>query len=225
MKYMVYLSHRALIAATQTAPTQTNPPFSGSEPALALLEFESVAQGILAGDAMVKKAEIKLIHAGTVQPGRYLVLLGGTVAEVEESLKAGREIGTDNLADTVWLPGVHPRVLQVIHSAHRPPPQQVYPAENEALGIIETRTAPSAIEAADIAVKGAQINLISIRLADGLGGKGLVLLSGKVSDVEAARDLVTNRINGLLLLQAVVISQLHTDMIAQIFGATRFFRS
>lgn len=221
---MPYLSHQALIAATQVNPTPTNPPFSGVEPALALLEFESVAQGMVAGDAMVKKASVKLIHAGTVQPGRYLVLLGGAVAEVEEALKAGKAVGGTSLADTVWLPGVHPSVLQVIHSAHRPPPRPYIPTESEALGIIETRTAPSAIQAADIAVKGAQINLISIRLADGLGGKGLVLLSGKVSDVEAARDLVQSRLDGVLLLQAVVISQLHTEMLSQIFGATRFFR-
>lgn len=222
---MPYLSHQTLIAATQTESIHLNPPFSGAEPALALLEFESVAQGMVAGDAMVKKATVKLIHAGTVQPGRYLVLLGGEVAEVEESLKAGKASAGDSLADTVWLPGVHPTVLKVIHSAHRPPPYQNIPAETEAIGIIETRTAPSAIQAADIAIKGAQINLISIRLADGLGGKGLVLLSGKVSDVEAARDLVQAGLDGILLLQAVVISQLHAEMLTQIFGATRFFRS
>ena len=50
--------------------------------AIALLEFDSVAAGIEAGDAMVKRAALSVVHAGTVQPGKYLVLIAGTVAEV-----------------------------------------------------------------------------------------------------------------------------------------------
>ena len=50
------------------------------EPALALIEFNSIAVGIQAGDAMVKKAPIASIKAGTVQPGKYLVLITGQVA-------------------------------------------------------------------------------------------------------------------------------------------------
>lgn len=221
---MPYLSHQALVASSEVPQLPAKSSFAKAEPALALLEFDSVAQGMLAADAMVKKATVKLIHAGTVQPGRYLVLLGGAVAEVEEALKTGKDIAEANLADTVWLPGVHPQVLEIIHSAHRPPSNKNIPTETEALGIIETRTAPSAIQAADIAIKGAHINLISIRLSDGLAGKGLVLLSGKVSDVEAARDLVQANLDGVLLLQSVVISQLHAEMITQIFGVTQFFR-
>ena len=62
------------------------------EPALALLEFNSIAAGIQAADAMVKRAPIDVIKAGTVQPGKYLVLIGGQVADVDESLAAGRGI-------------------------------------------------------------------------------------------------------------------------------------
>ena len=58
-----------------------------------MIELDSIAAGMLAGDAMVKKAPIARIVAGTVQPGHYLVLISGEVADVEESLKAGREIG------------------------------------------------------------------------------------------------------------------------------------
>ena len=42
-------------------------------PALAIIEFDSVAVGIHAGDAMVKRAAVDHIRAGTVHPGRYLV--------------------------------------------------------------------------------------------------------------------------------------------------------
>jgi microcompartment protein CcmL/EutN len=51
--------------------------------ALALLEFESVAAGILASDLMVKRAPIALLRCGTIHPGRFLVLVGGSVASTE----------------------------------------------------------------------------------------------------------------------------------------------
>ena len=69
------------------------------DPALALLEFNSIAAGILSADAMVKRATLDVIHAGTVQPGRFLILVGGAVAEVEEALKAGQETAPDGSRD------------------------------------------------------------------------------------------------------------------------------
>ena len=63
------------------------------EPALALIDFSSIAVGIESADAMVKRAQLEVIRTGTVQPGRYLVLIGGTVAEVQESLATGRQVG------------------------------------------------------------------------------------------------------------------------------------
>jgi microcompartment protein CcmL/EutN len=95
----------------------TLPPVSPGrifEPALALIEFDSIATGLHAGDAMAKRAPIARIVAGTVQPGHYLVLISGEVAEVEESLQAGREAGGARVIDTVFLPHVHPAVINAL---------------------------------------------------------------------------------------------------------------
>ncbi|MER3459546.1 MAG: propanediol utilization protein, partial [Chloroflexota bacterium] len=51
------------------------------------------------------------------------------------------------------------------------------------------RTVAASIGAADAGVKGAQVTLLEVRLADGLGGKGLTLFMGEVTDVEAALDI------------------------------------
>ena len=51
--------------------------------ALALVEFGSIAAGMHAGDAMAKKAPIARLVAGTVHPGKYLVLISGAVADVD----------------------------------------------------------------------------------------------------------------------------------------------
>ena len=46
-------------------------------PAIALIELGSIAAGTFATDKMVKRAPVELMHAGTVQPGKYLILVGG----------------------------------------------------------------------------------------------------------------------------------------------------
>ena len=83
-------------------------------PALALLELDSIAAGIGAGDAMAKRAPIDVLRAGTVHPGKYLILVCGAVADVEEALEAGREVGASAVLDVVFLPNAHPELVAAI---------------------------------------------------------------------------------------------------------------
>jgi microcompartment protein CcmL/EutN len=183
---------------------------------LALIDFGSVAAGIKAADAMVKRAQIDTIRAGTVQPGRYLVLIGGTVADVGESLTAGREVGGDAVLDYVFLPHVHPEVVQAIGGGR-------VPKTTDALGVVETETIAAAIHAADAGIKGADVRLVEVRVADGLGGKGIVMYSGRVADVETAVELGVNVLERPeLLVRQVVIPQLHEAMWENVSDATRF---
>lgn len=183
-------------------------------PALALLEFSSIAAGIEAGDAMVKRAPVSTIQSGTVQPGHYLVMVAGDVASVEEAVAAGRATGQADLRDTLFLPNVHPAVVAVLGG-------QRQMAAEDALGIIETRTVASAILAADAGVKGAEVALLQLRLADGLGGKGLVFFHGLVADVETAVALSATIAHSQLVRQ-MVIPQLHADMWQNVNGNGRF---
>ncbi len=182
-------------------------------PALALLEFDSIAIGIYAGDAMIKKAPIAEIYTGTVQPGHYLAMAVGEVAVIEEALTAGLEAGQNNLCDSLFLPHAHPNVIEALRGNKQMP-------ATDALGIIETKTVPAAIRAADAGSKGAQVNLIRLRLADGLGGKGLSLFAGLVADVEAAVEIASEQAK-MELIQQMVIPQLHAEMISNVH-ADRF---
>ncbi len=184
------------------------------QPALALLEFDSIAVGIKAGDAMVKRAPLDLIKAGTVQPGKYLVLIGGAVADVEEAIDAARTTEPNTLVDVVFLPDVHPDVVSAVGGARRTD-------DGEALGIIETTTVPAIIKAADAGVKGARVTLRELRMADGLGGKGYLLFGGPVADVEAAVAIGSGRVDGQLV-RDTVISQLHPEMLDNLTADGRF---
>lgn len=194
-------------------------------PSIVLLEFDSIAVGIRAGDAMAKRAPLLSLHAGTVHPGKYLILAGGEVADVEEAKAAGREAAAAALVDEIFLPDVHEDVVGALTGARRP-------GLGEALGIIETRTVAPIIGAADAAVKGAEVRLLEIHLADGLGGKAYALFSGLVGDVQSGVAAGVASLQGPdQLVAEVVIPQLHEEMMSNLeahpdFGSrTRTWRA
>jgi microcompartment protein CcmL/EutN len=186
------------------------------QPAVGLLEFDSVARGIEASDAMVKRSPLDVARAGTVHPGKYLVLVGGLTADVEEALEAGRETGAGAVSHEVFLPDVHPDVVASIGGARRED-------AGEALGVIETLTVAAVIDAADAGVKAARVTIRDLRLADDLGGKGYVLFGGEVAEVEAAVEAGVSRISATGHEVAhVVIAQLHDDMRENLTADPRF---
>jgi microcompartment protein CcmL/EutN len=186
-------------------------------PAVALLEFDSVAAGIVAGDAMIKRAPLGDLVVGTVQPGHYLVLIAGDVASVDEAIQAGLEVSGHSLLDRVFLPDVHGDVVAAIRGERRAGPV-------EALGIVETTYVASVLEAADAGIKGADVVILDLYVADGLGGKGYVLFGGPVHDVEAAVEIGSNRVPAGHLTAGSVISQLHPDMRSNLEAHARFAR-
>lgn len=174
-------------------------------PAIGLLEFDSVAAGIVAADAMVKRAPLGDLVAGSVQPGRYLVLVAGDVASVEESIEAGKETSPDSLIAEIVLHDVHPGVVERLRGRREPGPI-------EALGVIETVSVAPLLAAADSGLKGAAVDLLEVNIADGLGGKAYLLFGGSVSDVEAAVSIGVGRIDSGDLVASVVVPQLHQEM-------------
>jgi microcompartment protein CcmL/EutN len=193
---------------------------SGRDPAIALIEFSSIAGGIVAGDAMVKASPIGSIYAGTVHPGKYLVLVSGDTASVEEALTVGREVGGATVLDTVFLPDIHPSVTDAVVSG-----DDGAMARHDALGIVETASVATILDAADAGVKAANVELAGIRLADGLGGKGYCLFSGVVAEVEAAVEAAVDRATPSGgLLHDRVIPQLHDAMRENLASDVRFRR-
>ena len=147
--------------------------------AIAAIETSSIAQGFVTADAMVKQADVELLAASILSPGRYWIVVGGDVASVRSAHRKGVEIAADALLDQLFIPQLHDGVLPALRGT-------VAPAAEDSVGILETLTAASAILAADLAAKAAAITLHDLRLANGIGGKGVVLLSGALPDVQAA---------------------------------------
>lgn len=152
-----------------------------------MIEFSSIAVGTRALDALLKKAPVTLIRAGSVQPGKFAVLFAGEVAAVDESYVEACRVGGSVLIDRVLLPDVHDSVREAVLGERGD-------WMHDTLGIMETATMAAVIEAADAAVKGADVSVIEIRLGDGLGGKGLAHFAGMLADIEAAIEVGTSRI-------------------------------
>ena len=53
--------------------------------AITAFTLDSVTAGTRTAYAMIKRAPINDIRLGTVQPGHYIILMGGSVAAVEEA--------------------------------------------------------------------------------------------------------------------------------------------
>ncbi len=185
------------------------------DPAIGLLEFDSIVAGIVAGDAMAKSSPVASLYAGTVHPGRYLILVGGDTAAVEIALNSG---GVDTVVDSLFLAGVHPAVVAAITTT-----ELAAPVDGDAVGIVETGTVAAAIVAADAGVKSASVSLPALRLGDDLGGKAYLLFSGTVADVEAAIEAanLSTEHRGVPIATRV-IPQLHPDMRHNLTSELRF---
>ncbi len=167
--------------------------------ALGALEFSSIAIGILALDEMVKIAPVRIIEARTMCPGKYLIVFSGEVAAVEYSFNKGFETGKEFIIDSLFLPLIHPDAMRAIGKI-------IFTNEWEAIGIIETNTVVSGIEAADLAAKTGDVKIIEVRLAIGFGGKSYVKLLGSLDAVQAAMDAGTAkaRSKGLLCMSSLI---------------------
>jgi len=149
-------------------------------PAVAIIEFRNIPTGIQATDAMLKKAPIAFIKNGTITRGRYLTLIGGSTAAVEEAYEEGLFWGANDVLDQVFLPDVHPDVFAAMFG-------QRTKSDNGAWVIIETASVAANVRAAEAAMKGTPVRLIELRMADdGLAGKGLSVYEGELHDIDAA---------------------------------------
>ena len=175
--------------------------------AIGLIELNSIAKGIECSDAMVKTAQVTLLVAKSVCPGKYIILVGGGVADVRQSVAAGLEIAPELAVDHFVIPNVHPSILPAISGGN-------VVEKIGAVGILETYSVAATIEAADVAVKAALVMPVRMHLAFGIGGKSYVVLTGDVAAVDAAITAgAASAAEKGMLAQRVVIPRPHEQVI------------
>lgn len=177
-----------------------------SRMAIGIVEVNSIALGVKAADAMLKMAAVTLLDAYATSPGKYLVMVGGDVASVAASVEVGTREAADALLGELLLAHLHAQVL---------PAMQGVPATTDvrAIGVVETASVASVIRAADAAAKTAVVDLLELRMARGLGGKGYVTFTGDVGSVQAGVDAAADAASrdGALVATAIIPAP-HEDL-------------
>jgi microcompartment protein CcmL/EutN len=147
--------------------------------AIGVIEIKSIAKGMEACDNALKSANVRMITAHSVCPGKYEMLLTGEISAVQAAIDQVKYRYGHYVIDSVMLGRIEESVIRALMGAQdQPKPGPV--------GIIETFTAASAIKAADTAVKTAEVEICDLRIARGMGGKGVVVITGGIGAVTAA---------------------------------------
>jgi len=189
-------------------------------PALASIEFRGIAVGMYATDAMLKKSPISLIRCGTISQRRYLAILGGTTASVDEAFNEGLFWGKDAILDHTFLPDVHQRLHDAILGAQRA-------TGTGSIAVLETDTVSCNLRAAEMALKGTPVELLEVRMGDTqMGGHGLSIFQGDLHDIEAAMDIALGFLDAKNYTYTHrILTSPHEAMVDQINASTRFNRA
>ncbi len=179
--------------------------------AIGMLELTSIAAGFAAGDAMLKAGNVRLLLSRSICSGKYMVLIGGEPAAVQSAVAAGTQAAHGCMIAELVIANLHADVLAAIGRSNAGEPKG-------ALGIVESFNVATLIEAADAAVKAADVTLLDLRLAMALGGKAFATFTGDVASVQDAVDAAKRVISAAgVLVNSVVIARPHPDIYREIF--------
>jgi len=181
-----------------------------SNPSLGMVETSNVVRGIEAADAMLKAAAVELVLNRSICSGKYMVLVQGDVGAVAASVAAGAAKAADALVDEMVLPHVHPVVVPALGNV-------IQPTKLDALGIVETFSVATMLEAADGAAKTSLIDFMELRLAMALGGKAFLTFTGSLAAVTAAvRSAAEIASRKGMLVQDTVIAQPRPEIVREL---------
>lgn len=166
---------------------------------IGMIEYKTVSSGVQAADLMVKTAEVDVVEAETVCPGKYIAIISGELSAVKSAVENAKTTYPTQFIDSFVLGNPHESIFPAITGTSEV-------KEIKSLGILETYDAAKIIVAADVAAKTADVELIEIRVARGMCGKSYMMITGEVAAVtaaiERARDAVTE--DGMFLDSSVI---------------------
>ena len=152
---------------------------------IGVIELKSIPKGVEATDAALKSAGVEMVSAHPSCPGKYEIILTGSISNVTASVSHVLSRFENYVIDSSVMGRIDEQVIAALFGTQTG-------AKKGSLGLIETFSAATTIKAADIAVKTARVDIYDLRVSRGLGGKGVVMLTGEVGDVTAAVEAGSN---------------------------------
>lgn len=191
-------------------PQTTIPRTTTLKRAIGLIELRSIARGMLTTDTILKAADVELLRAHVVCPGKYIILIAGAISHVRNAVTVGQQVAPEVVVDHFILSNVHPSVFPALTATTEI-------EEVKAIGVVETFTLAAAIVAADVAVKAAPVQLIEIRLPFAMGGKAFTVFTGEVSAVRSGVETAVAKLKDEGVIDSfTVIPAPHKDLISKL---------
>lgn len=172
--------------------------------AIGMIELTSIGIGYAVQDAMLKAGDVNLVLGRTICSGKYINVVTGAIADVEASMAAGLDAAPDGVIDHITIPNVHKDVFKALGQSIQL--NTGAGQKFDAIGVVETYSAASVLEAADAAAKASGAQLFRIHVAMAIGGKGFMLMTGTVADCTTGVNVAAESVRAKgLLVSAVVI--------------------
>jgi microcompartment protein CcmL/EutN len=174
--------------------------------AIGVIELKSIPKGVEAADAALKSAGIEMVSAHPSCPGKYEIVLTGSISNVDAAVSHVKNRFDGYVIDSSVMGRIDEQVIKALFGT------QTGKREGS-LGVLETFSCASAIKAADIAVKTARVEIYDLRVSRGMGGKGVIMLTGEIGDVTAAIEAGANYAKDLSTLSSyTVIAAPHEEL-------------
>jgi len=173
--------------------------------ALAVIEVSSLARGYVILDTLVKRARVSVLWHRELSPGKSVIVFGGEEEATLEAHRAGLAASTTTLLDDLLLPQAHPLLWDALAGRFAPRP-------GDAAGIVEVATVASTLLAADAALKTTPVGLARLRLAAGIGGRGLFVLAGPLDEIQAAAAAARDVVKPERLVGCEVVTHPHAEV-------------
>ena len=180
-------------------------------PAIGMIETNSIARGIVVHDVMLKKAKIQVIQSNSICPGKYIVFISGDEGDVDEAMRDGLEKGADAVVDSLFIPNVRHDIFPAMVGGNQD-------IDVDSILIVETFSVASSIVLSDMALKRNNVQLLDLRLAQGLGGKAFFLMTGQLYEVEEAAKHLKEEAEPGMLANIEVIARPHEGLREAIGG-------
>ena len=164
-----------------------------------VIELKNIPKGVEATDAALKSAGVQMVSAHPSCPGKYEIILTGSISNVTASVNHVLSKFDGYVIDSSVMGRIDEQVITALFGTQKT-------EKKGSLGLVETFSAATTIKAADIAVKTAKVEIFDLRVSRGMGGKGVVMITGEIGDVAAAVEAAANyaMTTGQLSSQAVI---------------------
>ena len=178
--------------------------------AVGVIELKSIPKGVEATDAALKSAGVELVSAHPSCPGKYEMILTGSISNVTAAVSHVLSKFEGYVIDSSVMGRIDEQVIKALFGTQKS-------ERTGSLGLIETYSAATTIKAADIAVKTARVEIYDLRVSRGMGGKGVVMVTGEVGDVTAAVEAGSAyaQTTGQLSSQSIIAAP-HADLWQQL---------